>query len=116
MEVARRAADELESMVILKGATTFIAGSDGTLWRHAGGVCGLATAGSGDSLAGLLAALVARGASSMVAAMWSVVVHAKAGTELSRSVGPIGFLARELPDRFPHILQQLGEGAHGIAR
>lgn len=107
VEFVHRASQELDSTVLLKGATTYIANSDRPLWRHAGGVCGLATAGSGDTLAGLLAALLARGASPECAAAWSVFVHAKAGVMLSKSVGPIGFLASELARNFPRILQNL---------
>jgi ADP-dependent NAD(P)H-hydrate dehydratase len=107
VEIARRASQELASTVILKGATTYIANPDSRTWRHAGGVCGLATAGSGDTLAGLLTALLARGASPECACAWSVLVHAKAGAILSKSVGPIGFLASELPGSFPRILQNL---------
>lgn len=106
-DIARRASKELDSTIILKGATTYIANPDGGMWRHSGGVCGLATAGSGDTLAGLLAALLARGASPECASAWSVLVHARAGTMLSASVGPIGFLAGELPATFPRILQYL---------
>jgi ADP-dependent NAD(P)H-hydrate dehydratase len=109
VSVALRAAEQSGGTVILKGATTFIATPDGTVWRHSGGVSGLATAGSGDALAGLLAALIARGLPPNVAALWSVVAHAAAGSKLSRSVGPIGFLARELPDTFPSILQHLSQ-------
>jgi ADP-dependent NAD(P)H-hydrate dehydratase len=106
-DIARRASKELGSTIILKGATTYIANPEGGMWRHSGGVCGLATAGSGDTLAGLLAALLARGASPECASAWSVLVHAKAGTMLSASVWPIGFLAGELPATFPRILQNL---------
>jgi ADP-dependent NAD(P)H-hydrate dehydratase len=107
VEIARRASQELDSTIVLKGATTCIANRNGRVWRHVGGVCGLATAGSGDTLAGLLTALLARRASSECASAWSVVVHAKAGTMLSRSVGPLGFLASELPGNFPRILKDL---------
>ncbi len=107
VEIALRASRELDSTVVLKGATTYIANRNGRMWRHFGGVCGLATAGSGDTLAGLLTALLARGCSPECACAWSVLVHAKAGTMLSRSVGPIGFLAGELPGRFPKLLKNL---------
>ena len=66
---------------------------------HGGGV-GLATSGSGDVLAGAIAGLLARGAAPLVAAAWGAWLHARAG----RDLGPPGFLARELPGRFPAIL------------
>jgi ADP-dependent NAD(P)H-hydrate dehydratase len=107
IDIATRASRELNSTIILKGATTYIANLDGTIWRHPAGVYGLATAGSGDTLAGLLAALLARGASPECASAWSVLVHGKAGTMLSQSIGPVGFLAGELPGTFPKILQEV---------
>ncbi len=107
VEISRRASQALKSTVIMKGATTYVVSPVGSIWRHCGGVCGLATAGSGDTLAGLLTALLARGASPECAAAWSVVVHARAGTVLSESVGPLGFIASELPGTFPRLLNNL---------
>ena len=66
---------------------------------------GLATAGSGDTLAGLLVALLARGADELSACCWSVAVHAKAGSMLTHRIGEVGLLARELPILFPQIMR-----------
>jgi NAD(P)H-hydrate repair Nnr-like enzyme with NAD(P)H-hydrate dehydratase domain len=87
----------------LKGPLTVIAAPDGRLWRHRGGNVGLATSGSGDVLAGLVAALAARGASLEQAAAWGVALHARAGEAL----GPMGYLARELPAQLPRLMQAL---------
>ncbi len=81
----------------LKGATTFIASPSGKTFRYDDGVVGLATSGSGDVLAGVLAGLAARGTDPLAAAVWAVVLHAQAGQELTRKQGALGFLARELP-------------------
>lgn len=104
VEIALEAARDLDCILVLKGADTFIATPEGILFRHTGGVPGLATAGSGDTLAGLMTALLARGAAPLSACLWSVFVHAKSGAILSESVGPLGFLARELPGQFPRLL------------
>jgi len=98
---ARQAAQHLGCIVVLKGATTVIASPDAPLYVHDGDCVGLATSGSGDVLAGLLAALVARGCSPRVASLWAVWLHAQAGQALSKRVGPMGFLARELLDEIP---------------
>lgn len=95
-------------VLVLKSATTYIGSPDGCLWRHTGGSVGLGTSGSGDVLAGLIAGLLARGASPEQAAVWGVCVHGIAGTQLSRTVGCVGFLARELAPLFPSILGKLG--------
>jgi hydroxyethylthiazole kinase-like uncharacterized protein yjeF len=90
--------------VVLKGAVTFIATPQGRLWRHDGrGLVGLATSGSGDVLAGLVAGLAARGAALEQAAVWGVALHARAGAALARHVGTLGYLARELAGEVPSL-------------
>jgi NAD(P)H-hydrate repair Nnr-like enzyme with NAD(P)H-hydrate dehydratase domain len=68
---------------------------------------GLGTSGSGDVLAGLVAGLVARGATPAQALVWGVWVHGEAGRRLSQRIGAVGFLARELLPEIPVILQSL---------
>lgn len=102
--IARRAARELGATVALKGATTFVATPDGTAYRYDGGNVGLATSGSGDTLAGIVAGLAARGATPVRAALWGVYLHGAAGNALARRLGPLGFLARELLDEVPALM------------
>lgn len=102
--VAARAADHLGCIVVLKGPTTVIAHPTGALYVHDGDCVGLATSGSGDVLAGVLAALISRGASPLVAAVWAVWLHARAGTVVSERLGPVGFLARELLPEIPPLM------------
>src|SRR5256714_609137 len=84
LESARRAASDFRAVVVLKRRETFVASSsEGGYTNRAGGV-GLATSGSGDVLAGLIAGLVARGAEPLSAAAWGVYVHALAGERLDR--------------------------------
>jgi ADP-dependent NAD(P)H-hydrate dehydratase len=101
---ARGIAQAAGAVVVMKGADTFIVSPDGRAWRHRGGVAGLATSGSGDVLAGIIGGLLARGASPLVASVWGVCVHGGAGARLSDSLGPLGFLARELLDEIPRVL------------
>jgi hydroxyethylthiazole kinase-like uncharacterized protein yjeF len=101
---AFQAASTMNSVIVLKGAKTFVAHPRGEVWCHTGGVPGLGTAGSGDVLAGLLAGLVARGTPAIAACLWSVHLHAEAGGHLAKSVGSLGFLARELSPLFPRLL------------
>ena len=70
---------------------------------------GLATSGSGDTLAGLVAGLLARGAPALEAAAWGVFLHGEAGNVLSRRVGRLGYLARELLDEVPGIMARLAK-------
>ncbi|MBG9389671.1 NAD(P)H-hydrate dehydratase [Caenimonas aquaedulcis] len=93
--------------VVLKGAVTRIADPSGRQWAHEASVPGLATSGSGDVLAGLIAGLAARGAPLEQAGCWGVVLHSMAGARLSRTFGPLGLLARELPGEVPALMHAL---------
>lgn len=66
--------------------------------------------GSGDTLAGIIVGLMARGASPAQAAIWGVYLHAKAGERLAETRGLLGYLAREIPDEIPGILADFAAG------
>lgn len=98
------------AVVLLKGKVSVVASPDGASLIHDLDCVGLATGGSGDVLAGLVGGLCARGASPAQAAAWAIWVHGHAGQRLSREIGPVGFLARELLPLIPALLH---EGARG---
>lgn len=107
---AHDAARRWNAIVALKGAMTVIATPDGRTWRHVGGHVGLATSGSGDTLAGIVAGLAARGAPLEQAAAWGVALHARAGLALAERVGALGYLASELPAEVPRLMERLAQG------
>lgn len=109
LDVARRAAEEFRAVVVLKGRETFVASPGGETFVNRAGSVGLATSGSGDVLAGVIAGLVARGTEPARAAAWGVYMHALAGERLARGVGPLGFLARELPAEIPPLMAELSQ-------
>lgn len=80
---------------------------DGRAWCYEVGHVGLATSGSGDTLAGLIVGLAARGMAPEAAALWGVYVHGEAGRRLARRYGGIGFLASEIPQQVPAILAEV---------
>ncbi|WP_423141538.1 NAD(P)H-hydrate dehydratase [Parablastomonas sp. CN1-191] len=102
---AREGAARYGAVTLVKGPTTFIADPDGALFAFAGGGVGLATGGSGDVLAGIAAALAARGAAPLDAALWAVWLHGEAGRRCGEQVGPVGFLARELLPLIPSLMR-----------
>src|SRR3569833_3126797 len=109
-EVATRSAETFGAIVVLKGAHTYIASPAGQLAVCVDGNVGLATSGSGDALAGVIAGLAARGTEPFVGAAWGVFLHARAGDRLATKVGPLGYLARELLDEIPNLMWDIQAG------
>lgn len=108
--VAQELARELRAVIALKGSETFIVAPAGDMsYCNRAGNVGLATSGSGDTLSGIIAGLAARGATPLQAAAWGVYLHGRAGDRLARKVGPLGFLARELPDEIPRLMAEVGK-------
>jgi len=99
-----RAAELYRSIVLGKGVISHVVTPDGEGWTYQGGAPGLGVSGSGDVLAGIVGGLLARGAEPLDALLWSVWLHGEAGAMLAKKVGPIGFLARELPGEIPALL------------
>lgn len=107
LETARRAARRLNAVVALKGRETFIVAPDGEAYSNRAGNVGLATSGSGDVLAGIIAGLAARGAEPLQAAAWGVFLHGSAGDRLEKRVGSLGYLAREISSEIPSLMASL---------
>jgi ADP-dependent NAD(P)H-hydrate dehydratase len=99
-----KAAERYHANVLVKGVTSHVVTPDGRAWSFSGGAPGLGVSGSGDTLAGIVGGLIARGADSLTALLWAVLLHGEAGEALTKKVGPIGFLAREIPGEIPTLL------------
>ncbi|VXB15420.1 NAD(P)H-hydrate dehydratase [Massilia sp. 9I] len=113
---ALAAARDWNAVLALKGARTVIATPDGTLYQHEGGNVGLAISGSGDVLAGVIAGLAARGAPLDQAVCWGVALHARAGERLAQRMGTLGYLAREISQEIPALLEQIAGKDAGDTR
>ena len=99
-----KCAERFNAITLVKGSTSHIVHPDGRVWVFRGGASGLGVSGSGDTLAGIVGGLLARAADPLTALLWAVLLHGEAGAQLSRKVGPVGFLAREIPDEIPALL------------
>lgn len=101
---AREAAARFNAVVVLKGATSLVVDPAGSCFVYSGGNVGLATGGSGDVLAGIAGALLSRGLPPLEAALWAVWVHGEAGRHCAETIGPVGYLARELLIAIPRLM------------
>jgi hydroxyethylthiazole kinase-like uncharacterized protein yjeF len=104
---ARDAAALLGAVVLCGGSEKAIATPDGQVWLVQLGNPGLGISGSGDTQSGIVAGLLARGAEPAQAAVWGGYLHGRIGELLAVSVGPVGFLAREIPAQVPGLLADL---------
>lgn len=109
---ARALARSAGAHVVLKGARTVIAHPDGLVEINPTGNSGMATAGMGDVLTGVIAGLIAQGASPEAACRAAVWLHGDAADDLARRRGPRGYLAGEVIDALPQriALQLAPEG------
>jgi len=99
---ARLAAERARAVVVLKGDDTLVADPSGMVAVSAGDSPALATAGTGDVLCGVIAALLAQGMSSFAAAAAGVLLHAEAGRLAARAQGaPEGVIATDVIASLP---------------
>ena len=110
-QAARRLAQQFQAIVILKGSGTVIARPDGLIAINPTGNPALATAGSGDVLSGICAALLAQHWLPWQAALGAVWLHG-AGADLlvEQGIGPIGLCASEIAPAVRQMLNRLIAG------
>jgi hydroxyethylthiazole kinase-like uncharacterized protein yjeF len=97
---AQNAASDLNSVVLLKGSTTLVAAPDGGVLFVTSGDSRLATAGTGDVLAGIVGAFIAQGADPHLAAGAAAHVHGLA----ARNAFSRGLIASDLPENVAELL------------
>jgi NAD(P)H-hydrate epimerase len=115
VQVARRAATEWNAVIVLKGAYTVIAGppseheaeADAAVYVNPFANPALASAGSGDVLAGTIASLLAQGLAPLEAAVAGAYVHGLAGELARQEIGAAGALAGDLLPRLPTSIQRI---------
>ena len=107
LDTARALADSTHSCVVLKGEASLTATPDGRVVVNSSGTPLLATAGSGDVLSGLVAALLGAGLAAPDAAAAGVWLHGAAGELLADELGDAGLLAHEVADAVPRVRRAL---------
>ncbi len=109
LEVLREQAVKLKCIIILKGANTAIASPQGEIYFNATGNPGMATAGAGDVLTGVLLGFIAQIPDPIIAAVCAVYVHGYAGDLAAEKKGVHGLIAGDIVD-------ELGVAIHQIMR
>lgn len=104
---AAAAALRWDQVVVLKGAHSVVAEPGGELLRSDVSTPALATAGSGDVLAGVIGAFLAAGSPALEAAACGVAVHGAAGLLAAERIGSAGVMARDLAALLPEAIAQL---------
>lgn len=95
------------SRIVLKGSRSRIAQADGDCWVNLNGNPGMATAGTGDVLTGILTGLLARGVEHSRALPLAVYMHGRAGDLAAVRMGQSGMCAGDVVDAIPAVLRQL---------
>ncbi len=105
--LARRKAAEWNAVILLKGPYTVIAEPSGLLAVLPVATPALATAGTGDVLAGTIGGLLAQHVTPFGAACLGAWLHGKAGEQCAEEIGPAGVIASDLIMRLPHRMNHL---------
>ncbi|MGK0361346.1 MAG: hydroxyethylthiazole kinase-like uncharacterized protein yjeF [Bradymonadia bacterium] len=113
----RLLAERSKSVTVLKGAHTLIALPEGAVGVCPAGNAGMATAGMGDVLAGIIGALLARGLDPWAAARAGVLWHARVGDAVAAKMGPLALTARDVVAQLgPYSLEFCNAGSSTGAR
>lgn len=109
VETTRKAAKLLHAIVCLKGAPTTIGTPEGVVYVNSTGNPGMATAGSGDVLTGMIAALVGQGMSPVEAAYSGVLLHGLAGDIEAERLGVMSLMALDIVDGISPAFRQVSQ-------
>ncbi|MEQ8580150.1 MAG: NAD(P)H-hydrate dehydratase [Marinoscillum sp.] len=107
LEKLRWLATTYQLNVVLKGAYSAVCNSRGSIYFNPTGNPGMATAGSGDVLTGIVAALLAQGLAPFEALRSGVYLHGQAGDEAAIKVGEVSLMASDLIEHLPAAFKKL---------
>ena len=105
MKVARQFAKEHRVVLLLKGHRTVVASPEGEVYQNRTGNVGMATAGSGDVLTGMIAAFLAQGLSAFEAAKFGAYLHGKAGDLAAKDKTKLAMIATDIIDCIPGAIR-----------
>jgi len=106
---AKKYAMEKGVILVLKGFQTIIATPDGVVLKNTKGNAGMATAGVGDVLTGIISVFLAQGCLPVIAAGVGVFLHSLAGDMAAEDIGKVGMIAGDILDRLPRARKSVEE-------
>jgi NAD(P)H-hydrate epimerase len=106
VEVAKNFAKKYCVTLLLKGHHTVVASADGKVYINKTGNAGMATAGSGDVLTGMIAAFLAQGLSGFESAKVGAYIHGRAGDLAARSITKTSLIASDIIDSIPQAFKR----------
>lgn len=109
VQLALSKAKELKIFIVLKGHYTFIASPDGRGFFNSTGNAGMATAGAGDVLTGILTGLLAQHYSSLDACILGVYLHGLAGDIASKSTSQESLIADDIIENLGNAFKEVSE-------
>ncbi len=98
-------AKKFRCVLLLKGHQTLVVNENGEIYINKTGNAGMATAGSGDVLTGIITAFVAQGLSAYEAAKYGAYIHGKAGDLAAKNKGRISLIASDIIESLPKVLK-----------
>lgn len=105
-EIAMKFARDYKVTLVLKGYNTIVADYNGKLYINKTGNPGMATAGSGDVLSGIIAAFLGQGLDSFNAAKYAVYIHGLAGDLAAKEKTQISLIASDILGKIPEVIKK----------
>lgn len=106
-DIALTTAALYNTVLVLKGRNTIVAGPQGELYENQTGNSGMATGGTGDVLTGMIAGFAAQGIDIFTASVLGVYFHGMAGDAAAKEKGVLSLLATDLLNKLPEVLKTL---------
>ena len=105
LTVAKKFSSDYNAVVVLKGAGTIVVGTNGKFYINNTGNPGMATAGSGDVLTGIIGGLLGQGLEMFDAARLGVYIHGLAGDLAAKDKGEVGLIASDILEKIPEAIK-----------
>ena len=103
-KIAKQFSKKYNAIVVLKGYKTIVAGPKGEVYINKTGNPGMATAGSGDVLTGIITSFISQGLKAFEAAKFAVYIHGLAGDLAAKEKGQLGLIASDMIEKIPQAI------------